>query len=162
MLSPLVEFSAALTVLHFKNHKVISYHVRTQNDAVNLQTPAAIRQLHRTQVPHHLFLPGLSQRDLCYVACDQKTWCRHKRGRLIYIILGNDGCRLQAGHKTQKQHRGGRLVSTWEQEERSSIVPGPVAVLSLKMAVKAHSFQSCLYSCMSCWRVRHKFTLWGK
>lgn len=74
--------------------------------------------------------------------------------------LVNDGCRILARHITQNQHGGGGLVSTWEQEQRSSIVPGPVAVLSLKVAVKAHSFQSCFYSCMSCWRVRHKFTLW--
>lgn len=134
----------------------------TQNDAVNLQTPAAIRQLHRAQVPHHLFLPSLSQRDLCYMACDQKTWRRHKRGRPISITLVNDGCRIAARHKTQNQHRGGRLVSTWEQEQRTSIVPGPVAILSLKVAVKAHSFQSCFYSCMSSRRVRHKFTLWRK
>lgn len=140
-----------------KSSAITSEHM--ENYAVNLQTPAAIGQLHRTQVPHHLFPPCLSQRDLCYMACDQKTWCRHKRGRLISIILVNDGFRIQARHKTQNQHGGGGLVCTREQEERSSIVPGPVAVLSLKVAVKAHSLQSCFYSCMSCWRVRHKFTL---
>lgn len=42
--------------------------------AVDLQTPSSIRQLNWVQVPHHLFLPGLSQRDLGHVASDQETW----------------------------------------------------------------------------------------
>lgn len=42
--------------------------------AAHLQTPASIRQLNRAQVPHHLFLPGISQRDLSHVAGDQETW----------------------------------------------------------------------------------------
>lgn len=40
---------------------------------VDLQTPASIRQLNRVQVPHHLFLPGLSQWDLSHMARDQET-----------------------------------------------------------------------------------------
>lgn len=56
----------------------------------------------------------------------------------------------------------GGVFFTWEQEERSSIVPSPVAVLGLEVAVKAHPFESCFYSCMGCWRVRYKLTLWRK
>lgn len=44
---------------------------------VDLQTPASIRQLNRTQVSHHLLLPGLSQRDLGNVACDEEAWEAH-------------------------------------------------------------------------------------
>lgn len=40
---------------------------------VDLQTPASIRELDWAQVPHHLHLPGLRQRDLSYMAGDQET-----------------------------------------------------------------------------------------
>lgn len=46
---------------------------KSQN-AVDLQTPASIWQLNGAQVPHHLLLPGLGQRNLSHVTCDQETW----------------------------------------------------------------------------------------
>lgn len=65
----------------------IKTHTHKKKGAVDLQTPASIRQLNGAQVPHHLFLPGFSQRDLSHMARDQETWSTemdtHNRGRPI-------------------------------------------------------------------------------
>lgn len=51
-------------------------------------------------------------------------------------------------------------MATWEQEERSAVVPGPVTVLGLQLAVEVHAFQSCFYSRVGRFGARHKHTLW--
>lgn len=48
---------------------------------------------------------------------------------------------------------------TWEQEERPAIVPRPVAVFSLEVAVEVHTFQRCVYGRVSSRRAGHKLTL---
>lgn len=63
--------------------------------------------------------------------------------------------------KRESQHGGG-LFFTRQQEERTSVVASPVAVLGLEVAVKAHPFESCFHSRAGRWRVRHKPTLWRK
>lgn len=55
--------------------------------------------------------------------------------------------------------RRNRFV-TWEQEERSTVVPCPVAILSLEVAVEIHTLQSCIYSRVGSGRAWHELTLW--
>lgn len=50
-----------------------------------------------------------------------------------------------------KEHGGGGCGFTWEQEERSAVVPCPVTVLGLEVAVEVHTFQSCIYSRVGSW-----------
>lgn len=42
------------------------------------QAPAAIRELHRPQVPHNLFSVSSPQRDACHVASDQEACVAEK------------------------------------------------------------------------------------
>jgi len=51
-------------------------------------------------------------------------------------------------------------LATREQEERSAVVPRPVAVLGLQAAVEAHAFHRCIHSRVGGFRDRHKRTLW--
>ncbi|TNN38934.1 hypothetical protein EYF80_050894 [Liparis tanakae] len=50
--------------------------------------------------------------------------------------------------------------ATWEQEERSAVVPRPVAVLGLQAAVEAHAFSRGIHRRVGGFRDGHKRTLW--
>lgn len=68
-----------------------------------------------------------------------------------------------AGHRCRVQRRGRRGRDlTWEQEERSAVVAGPVAVLGLQAAVEVHAFQCRIHSRVGGWGGRYKLTLRGE
>lgn len=52
------------------------------------------------------------------------------------------------------------ICLTWYQEQRSSIIPCPVTILSLQVAVEVHPFQSSIHSCVGSWGTTHKLALW--
>lgn len=145
--------------------------------AADLQTPASIWELDRSQVPHHLLLPGIAQRDFSHVACDQESWnaqtytLSHTETLMVtsaafslsQISNDSNNCKLSFHLRTKADRTrwggGGDSQPTWEQEQRSTIVSSPVAVLSLEVTVEVHTFAGRIHRCACIWGCRHKPTL---
>lgn len=142
----LLHFSTAITSPKVQNCKVRSHYMKKQD--VDLQAPASIGQLHWSEVPYHLFLPSISQRDLCYMACDQKTcagkteshsssnWRNTKSSwRRTFLYLGAGREVLHSPQPSGRPRLGGGCKSSYLWEllpQLSGLLESPIQTYSVE------------------------------